>query len=104
MKLTANTAAAMLLGISLLGGCATTEKMDQPTYDRLAAKAKDAIAKTDSVHYTWTNSEDAMEKADAAAKSGDWATAIKEVKLAREFADLAYEQYQREKNPVPVLD
>ena len=104
MKFTTKTALAILIGSLLLGGCATTEKMDQPTYERLAAKAKEAIAKSDSVKYTWTNSEDAMEKAEEAAKNGDWPTAIKEVKQAREFADLAYQQYEREKNPVVVLD
>lgn len=104
MKFTTKTALAILVGTVLLSGCATTEKMDQPTYERLAAKAKEAIAKSDSVKYTWTNSEDAMEKAEEAAKNGDWATAIKEVKAAREFSELAYKQYEQEKNPVPVLD
>jgi len=104
MKFATKTAMAILLGTVLLSGCATAEKMDQPTYERLAAKAKEAIAKSDSVKYTWTNSEDAMEKAEEAAKSGDWAKAIKEVKLAREFSELAYQQYEHEQNPVPALD
>jgi hypothetical protein len=104
MKISSKSALATLFGAALMTGCATTEKMDQPTYERLLAKAKTAIAKSDSVRYTWTNSEDAMEKADAAAKNGDWATAIKEVKLARKFSEMAYEQHQREKDAVPVLD
>lgn len=104
MKIVPKSALATLFGTVLLTGCATTEKMDQPTYERLLAKAKTAIAKSDSVRYTWTNSEDAMDKAEAAAKNGDWATAIKEVKLAHKYSTMAYEQYQREQNAGPVLD
>jgi len=104
MKITSKMVLAALVSTALLAGCATTEKMDQPTYKRHLAKAKEAITKSDAVQYTWTNSEEAMEKAEDAAKSGDWATAIKEAKLAREFSELAYQQYQREKNPVPALD
>jgi len=104
MKTNSNKALAVLIATALLGGCATTDKIDQPTYERHLTKARDAIAKTDAVRYTWTNSEDAMEKAEEAAKNGDWATAIKQAKQAREFSELAYQQYQREKNPVPFLD
>jgi len=104
MRYTTKMTLAAVIGTALLAGCATTESMDKPTYERHLAKAKEAIAKSDAVRYTWTNSEDAMEKAEEAAKTGDWATAIKEAKLAREFSELAYQQYEREKNPVPVLD
>lgn len=98
------SALATLIGAALLTGCATTEKVDKPTYEQHLAKAKAAITKSDAVRYTWTNSEEAMGKAEEAAMSADWETAIKQVKLAREFSELAYQQYQREKNAVPVLD
>lgn len=104
MKSTSNMLLTTLIGTALLAGCATTDKMDQPTYERHLAKARDAISKSDAVRYTWTNSENAMEKAEEAAKNGDWATAIKQAKLAREFSVLAYRQYEREKNSVPILD
>ncbi|MDX5151044.1 MAG: hypothetical protein R3188_01090 [Acidiferrobacterales bacterium] len=104
MKSTSKMLLTTLIGTALLAGCATTDKMDQPTYERHLAKARDAISKSDAVRYTWTNSENAMEKAEEAAKNGDWATAIKQAKLAREFSELAYQQYEREKNSVPVLD
>ena len=104
MKPVTRNTLTIVLGVMFLYGCATTEKMDQPTYERLHAQAKKSIERSDSVRYTWTNSVDAMEKADAAAKSGDWATAIKEVKLAREYSELAYEQYKNQKEAVPVLD
>lgn len=104
MKVTSNLLLATLASAALLAGCATTEKMDQPTYERHLAKAKEAISKSDAVRYTWTNSEDAMEKAEEAAKNGDWATAIKQAKQAREYSELAYQQYQREMNPKVILD
>jgi len=104
MKRFPRSSAILLLTSAIISGCATTEKMDQPTYERLLSQAKQSIAKSDSVKYTWTNSEDAITKADEAAKAGDWATAIREAKKAREFSELAYEQYEAQKNAGPALD
>jgi len=103
-----NTALKMIttvmLGTALLAGCATVEKMDKPTYDRLQAKAKAALDKSDSVQNSWTTAEDALEKAEAAAKNGDWETAIKQVKKSRSQSELAYEQHRQEQSKGPVYD
>lgn len=103
-----NTALKMItpviLGAALLTGCATVEKMDKPTYDRLQAKAKSALDKSDSVQNSWTTAEDALEKAAEAAKNSDWETAIKQVKRSQAQSELAYRQYEQEKNKGPVYD
>lgn len=95
---------AALLGTLVLTGCATVEKMDQPTYQRLHAKATKAFEKSQSVQYAWTTAEDALEKAESAAKEGDWETAIKQVKRAHQQSDLAYKQYESEKNSEPSFN
>jgi len=93
-----------VFGAALLTGCATVEKMDKPTYDRLHADAKAAFDKSNSVQYAWTTAEDAFEKADEAASKGDWEGAIKQVKKAKEQSQLAYQQYEREQGKGPVFD
>lgn len=104
MNIATKTILAVLLGTTSLVGCATVDKMDQPTYERLASQAKAAMAESDAVKYTWTTSEDAMAKAEEAARQGNWETAIKQVKRAKEQSELAYKQYQQEQNSTPVLD
>jgi uncharacterized protein YceK len=95
---------SVVFGATLLTGCATVEKMDKPTYERLHAEAKAAFDKSNSVQYAWTTAEDALEMADEAARKGDWESAIKQVKKAKEHSNLAYEQYEREHGKGPVYD
>lgn len=104
MKLHPMLVVISLSATTLLGGCATVEKMDKPTYDRLQKQAKAAFDKSASVNYAWTTAEDAMESADEAAQKGDWENAIKLVKKVRQHSELAYKQYEAEKNPAVVLD
>ena len=104
MKPTYKLIATAILGAALLTGCATVEKMDKPTYDRLSSEAKAAFDKSNSVQYAWTTAEDAFEKADEAAKKGDWEGAIKHVKYIKEQSQLAYQQYEREQGKGPVFD
>lgn len=104
MHKTAKHLIAAMLGTIVLTGCATVEKMDQPTYERLHANAKKAFEKSQSVQYAWTTAEDALEKAEIAAKEGDWDTAIKQAKRARQQSELAYQQYESQKNSGPSFD
>lgn len=104
MTLHAKLAVISLAAATFLGGCATVEKMDQPTYERLQKQARSAFDKSASVNSAWTTAEDALKNAAEAAQQGDWANAIKLAKKARDHSELAYKQYEAQKNPAVVLD
>jgi len=104
MNLHPKLAAISLAAAIFLGGCATVEKMDQPTYERLNKQAQAAFDKSASVNYSWTTAEEALANANESAQQGDWANAIKLVKKARDHSELAYKQYEAQKNPTPTLD
>lgn len=97
----------LLAGSSLLLACAGTgsESSEDPkaAFDQALQDAKAAHKKAESVNHAWTNSEKLLEDAEKAASEGKLDDATKLARKAKGYADLAYQQYEREKNATVKL-
>jgi len=99
--LTGKTLIPVVLALGLVAGCATTPQ-EQPApkgpseAEQAIDSAKSAIATAKSVKWIWRDTEKFLKKAEAAAASGDEATAIKLANKARGQAVEAVNQYYLE--------
>ncbi len=92
----------LLLTVTMAVGCASQQKQEPapepgPSASSVAiANAKAAIKKADSLGYLWRDTGKILKKAEAAAKKGDEAAAVKLANQARNQAELAVKQYYLE--------
>ena len=99
---------ALLAASSLLLACAGTDEVSsaasggdpRAAFDQALQDAKAAHKKAESVNHAWTNPETLIKNAEKAASEGKLEEAVKMAKKARTLADLAFQQSEREKNPV----
>ena len=96
--------ATVLLSFAVSAGCA-----DQPMKESGASKAtpearqaiknaSDAISMANANNWIWTETEDLLKEAQAAADSGDNAKAVKLADMAKNQAEAAITQYNYEKD------
>ena len=95
-----------LVGLVLAGlmavGCSTGTKSASPEdYNQALADAKTAIAKAKKVNYEWRDTGKILKKAEEAAKAGDYDKATSLANKARRQGELAYTQYEQQKNAGP---
>jgi hypothetical protein len=96
--------AVALLSVGMAAGCAATQKETAAGAGSGASmetktalnNARDAIGMAKTNNWIWRDTEEIMAEAEAAAASGDDATAIKMADKARQQAELAIEQYRTE--------
>ncbi|HHZ88258.1 MAG TPA: SoxXA-binding protein [Chromatiaceae bacterium] len=91
---------SLILTAALSAGCATagSGKADQAGYNMAVAAAKAAQTKAKSVGGEWRDIGKFLKKADAAAKGGDFAGAIKLAKKAEWQGNAGHDQAMAEKN------
>lgn len=103
------TVGIVLLSLGMVTGCAQqqqkpeAEPMAAPQTDPKAAEAekaiadaKDAIAKAKENNWIWRDTEKFLKEAEKAYKEGKYDEAIKLANKAKDQANLAVEQYQKE--------
>ena len=84
-----------------LAGCAgmgVSPEEQKQRYQQALDAAEAAYKKAMSVNYVWTNSEDLMKAAKEAAKKGELDKATSLAQQSREMSELAYSQYQDQKD------
>jgi len=91
-------AVLVLFATVMIAGCASKAPQSKPvsatsaSYEAATAAARDAQKKAASVGGEWRDIGSTLDKADAAAKAGDLAGAIKLADWAREQSEMGYEQ------------
>lgn len=103
------TMGIVVLSMGLVAGCAqqqqkpeaepTAAKQTDPKAEAAAkaiADAKDAIAKAKDNHWLWRDTENFLKEAEKAYKEGKYDEAVKLANKAKDQANLAVEQYQKE--------
>ncbi len=97
--------AKSLLGLLLIGlltvGCAATSTKTAEDYSQALADAKTAISKAKSVNYEWRDTGKILKQAEVAAKASDYDKAVKLAGKAKRQGELAYLQYQQQKDAGP---
>ena len=93
----------ILLSCAVFVGCASNQANDSATGSTPEARqaiknASDAIATANENNWIWSETEDLLKQAQAAANSGDNATAIKLADKAKFQAEAADIQYNYEKD------
>ncbi len=92
---------AVTVSTLLVAGCAgmgvSTEERQQ-RYQQAMAEAEASYKKALSVNYAWINSTDLMKAAKEAAGKGELEKAINLAEQSRQMSELAYKQYQDQKN------
>ena len=93
----------ILLSCAVSAGCASNKANDSasrstPEARQAIKNASDAIAIANGNNWIWSETEDLLKQAQAAANSGDNATAIKLADKAKFQAEAADIQYNYEKN------
>ena len=79
----------------LVSGCAsysTANAATQENYNAALADAKSSLQLASKANYEWRDSGKILKKADTAAKSGDYRTAMKLVNQAKNQGDYALAQ------------
>lgn len=97
--LKSKTLAVMAISSWLVIGCAgmgSEEK--QRAYEQAMAEAQAAYNKSLTVQFAWRDSMDLMKAAEKAAKDGELDKAISLANESRQQSELAYNQYQEQKN------
>jgi len=106
------------LSVLLVGGlvgCANqTQQAAEPTAAAAAApsaavtqalsEANAAVKQAKSLDWIWVNTEKFLKEAEAAAKAGDEATALKSAKKAKAEAEAAVNQYYLEKAKMTLIE
>ena len=82
-------------------GSDDSAKADKPAFEQAYMAAESAYNRVKPTDNIWVATEENMEKAKEAAGKGDFAKAIKLANLAKHESDLAYEQYQSQKDIKP---
>ena len=99
--------AVMLLSCAVSAGCADQQMKDSgaaaaskatPEARQAIKNASDAISMANENNWIWSKTEDLLKDAQAAADSGDNATAIKLADKAKFEAEAAIIQYNHEKD------
>lgn len=103
------TVGIVVLSMGMVTGCAqqqqkpeaapTAAKQSDPKAgeaEKAIADAKDAIAKAKENNWIWRDTEKMLKEAEKAAKEGKYDEAIKLANKAKDQANLAVEQYQKE--------
>jgi len=93
----------MLLSSAVTVGCAGQSAKDSaskaaPEASQAIKNAADAISMANENNWIWSQTEDLLKEAQAAADSGDTATAIKLADQAKFQAEAAIIQYNYEKD------
>jgi hypothetical protein len=93
----------MLLSSAVTVGCAGQSAKDSaskatPDVSQAIKNAADSISMANENNWIWSQTEDLLKEAQAAADSGDNATAIKLADQARFQAEAAIIQYNHEKD------
>lgn len=107
--------AVVLLTVSVAVGCASQQKQEStpqadegPTASSIAiSNAKAAMKKAKAVGYLWRDTGKMVKKAEAAAKKGDEAKAVKLANDARSQAEMAVKQYYLEQGidrAIPAIE
>jgi len=105
----------VLLTASMAVGCASQQKQETaPTAEKgpsassiAIANAKAAMKKAKAVGYLWRDTGKFIKKAEAAAKKGDEAKAVKLANTARSQAEMAVKQYNYEQGidrAIPAIE
>ena len=87
----------------LVFGCASygTANATQEDYNAAVADAKKSLKDAKEAKYEWRDSGKILDKADKAAKAGDFTTAIKLANQAKHQGDLALAQSKMQENAGP---
>jgi hypothetical protein len=96
----AKTFTGLVLTGFLATGCSGYGTIDASpeNYNNALSKAKTSIGNAKKVHYEWRDSGKILKSAEAAAKSGDYAKAIKLANKAGKQGELAVKQAEIQKN------
>ncbi len=103
------TLGIIVLSMGMVVGCAQQQQKpeaeptaakqagpDAQAAERAIADAKDAIAKAKQNHWIWRDTEKFLKEAEKDYKAGKYDDAIKKANKAKDQANLAVEQYQKE--------
>ncbi|MFP3873985.1 MAG: hypothetical protein ACLFV1_05985 [Thiohalophilus sp.] len=84
----------------LVAGCAggMSSEQQQQQYQQELSAAKSAYVKAMKVHYAWRDTAKLMKSAEKAASEGELDKAIDLAVEARKQSELAYNQYQDQKD------
>ena len=87
----------------LVSGCASygTANATQEDYNAAVADAKKSLKTANEAKYEWRDSGKILDKADKAAKAGDFPTATKLANQAKHQGDLALAQSKIQENAGP---
>lgn len=93
--------AIMAVSGGLLVGCTgmgpSNEEMQQK-YDQALTTAQAAYDKVYAVEFAWRDTGDMIKEAKKAAEKGELEKAVKLLEASRKESELAYNQYQDQKN------
>lgn len=70
-------------------------------YEATYKEAKAARKKVEAVGFAWNNTPKLYKKAEEAAGKGDYDSALKHVTKAKQYSELAYEQYLQSRSAGP---
>ena len=84
-------------------GAADTSSNDKAAFEQAYQQAESALKKVDAVEAAWSETEDRLAEAKEAAAKADYATALKLAERAKFESNMAYEQYESQKNAGPAL-
>lgn len=91
----------LCLSSALIAGCAMAPANTKEGFDEAYAAASASVKKAASVGGEWRDTGDLLKKAEAAAKSGDYATGVKLANEAMSEGEMGYQQAMTEKNAQP---
>lgn len=98
MKYLTSVASSSIAIALVCTGCASMDTPNKSNYERVLGEAQAAFDKSAMMKHAWSTADDALTDAKKAADAGDWATAIKLAKKAREHSELAQAQAVSETN------
>lgn len=84
-------------------GSDESAEASKPAFEQAYQAAEAAYNKAKNTNNLWVNTEEDLEKSKEAAGKGDFSQAIKLAKRAKFESDLAYEQYESQKDIKPWL-
>jgi predicted S18 family serine protease len=98
----AKTLVGLVLAGLLATGCSMgTKSASLEDYNMALSDAKTAIAKASKVNYVWRDTGKLLKQAEQAAKAGDYNKATSLANKAKRQGELAFMQYQQQKDAGP---